>query len=48
MNNRFTESWDGLGFNGVIVEIDDGKAVAVEVVREYIDFDGGVENNSTI
>ncbi|UPA16330.1 YmdB family metallophosphoesterase [Borrelia coriaceae] len=48
LNNRFTESWDGLGFNGVIVEIDDGKAVAVEVVREYIDFDGGVENNSTI
>ncbi|AHH08451.1 Hypothetical protein BAN_0067800 [Borrelia anserina BA2] len=43
-NNRFTESWDGLGFNGVIVEIDGGKALVVEVVRECIDFDDSLEN----
>ncbi|WP_024653559.1 YmdB family metallophosphoesterase [Borrelia persica] len=48
LNNRFTESWDGLGFNGVIVEIDDGKAIDVEVVREYIDFDANLANNTDI
>lgn len=48
LNNRFTESWEGLGFNGVIVEIDNGKAVWVEVVREYIEFDGNLENRSDI
>nr|WMW27247.1 2',3'-cyclic-nucleotide 2'-phosphodiesterase [Borrelia puertoricensis] len=48
LNNRFTESWDGLGFNGVIVEIDNGKAVMVEIVREYIDFDGHLENSNDV
>ncbi|AYE36341.1 hypothetical protein DB313_02480 [Borrelia turcica IST7] len=49
LHNRFTESWDGLGFNGAIVEIDDnGKAVLVETVREYINFKGGPKNENDI
>ena len=48
LNNRFTESWEGLGFNGVILEIDNGKSVWVEVVREYIEFYGNLENRSDI
>ena len=49
LHNRFTESWDGLGFNGAIVEIDDdGKAVLVETVREYINFKGSLKSQNDI
>ncbi|UGQ16151.1 YmdB family metallophosphoesterase [Borrelia sp. RT5S] len=49
LHNRFTESWEGLGFNGAIVEIDDeGKAVLVENVREYISFKGSLESQGDI
>ncbi|WP_445436237.1 YmdB family metallophosphoesterase [Candidatus Borreliella tachyglossi] len=49
LNNRFTESWEGLGFNGAIVEIgDDGRAALVEVVREYINFNDSLQNRNNI
>ncbi|WP_024655347.1 YmdB family metallophosphoesterase [Borrelia hispanica] len=48
LNNKFTESWNGLGFNGIIIDIDDGKAVFVEAIREYIDFDSSIANSTDI
>ncbi|WP_424632563.1 YmdB family metallophosphoesterase [Borreliella lusitaniae] len=39
LNQRFNESWEGLGFNGVLIDINEnGHSFFVETVREYIDY----------
>ncbi|AJA90282.1 hypothetical protein OY14_02350 [Borreliella chilensis] len=39
LNQRFNEAWEGLGFNGVLIDIDEnGHSFSVDTVREYIDY----------
>lgn len=39
LNQKFNESWEGIGFNGVLIDIDEnGHSFSVETVREYIDY----------
>ncbi|AFU74766.1 hypothetical protein BafHLJ01_0519 [Borreliella afzelii HLJ01] len=45
LNQKFDESWEGLGFNGVLIDIDEnGHPFSVESIREYIDYKSSLKD----